>query len=248
MANPTRFPSGLSTAARQSTLFNLPFPDPTKVFTYFDDFTDYQNTTGGVSDMPYVDTFITAGSPTIAAVASEPFGAILVTNTASDNDGAQIQYHVANFTLGSGKKAWFKARFKVSDATQSDWAVGLVVLDTTVLGATDGAGVTDGIFFSKDDGDTQIDIQAQKTATAGQTRQANIGTCTTSYMTLGFEFDGVRYVTCFMDDVKVYTLDLSTTLTTYLPDAALSPTFALLNGEAVAKTMTIDYVFAAIER
>jgi hypothetical protein len=44
------------------------------------------------------------------------------------------------------------------------------------------------------------------------------------------------------------TLDLTTTLSTYLPDTALTVSFALLAGEAEATTMTIDYLFAAIER
>ena len=42
--------------------------------------------------------------------------------------------------------------------------------------------------------------------------------------------------------------DLSATLATYLPDTELTISFGVQNGEAVAKTMTIDYIFAARER
>lgn len=246
MPNPTRFPAGVNTANKSSTLYNLPGPDPTKFFQFFDDFTEYANTTGGVSDVPYVDTFVGVGSA--AVVADEPFGAIILTNAAADNDSAQIQFQTENFTLAQGKKLWFKTRLKVSDATQSDWLAGLAVLDTTLLGAVDGDGVTDGIFFAKEDGDTQIDFYCQKDATTGQLAAANVATCTTSYMTLGFYFDGQRYIEVYKDDVKVYTMDIGTTFATYTPDTPITVSFALQNGEAVAKTMTIDYVFAAIER
>jgi hypothetical protein len=114
------------------------------------------------------------------------------------------------------------------------------------MGAVDGAGVTDGVFFSKDDGDTQLDVQCQKNATTGQTRAANIHTVVdATYLTVGWEYDGVNAVKYFVNDVHKGTLDASST---YLPDTALTVSFGLMNGEAVAKTMTVDYVFAAIER
>jgi hypothetical protein len=67
-------------------------------------------------------------------------------------------------------------------------------------------------------------------------------------MKLAFYFDGSRYITLWKDDVEVYTADLTTTLATYLPDTELTISFGVQNGEAVAKTMTVDYIFAAKER
>ena len=49
------------------------------------------------------------------------------------------------------------SRFKLSDATQSDALVGLAITDTTAID-----GVTDGIFFTKDDGDTNLDFVVEK--------------------------------------------------------------------------------------
>jgi hypothetical protein len=248
MANPVRYPQGVATAPKDTALWSMPAPHPTKpAFVFYDDFTAYANTVGGTADMPWVDTFVGAGSA-IAALADEPFGAITLTCDAADNDAAQIQWHTENFTITAGKKTWFESRLKVSDATQSDWLVGLAVLDTTLLGSTDGDGVTDGIFFSKEDGDTQIDINIQKNTTTGQLRQANVATCTTSYMTLGFYYDGIRTVEFYFNGAKVYTLDLTATTSTYMPDTPLTVSFAIVNGEAVAKVMTIDYVVAAQER
>lgn len=244
MPSPVRFPSGVSTAAKGSTLYNYPNPDPTKVYTFFEDFSQYYEAT----DVPWVDTFVNSSS--IAALADEPFGAVKITNTTTDNDAAQIQWHTENFTIASGKKAWFKARVKVNEVIECDYVIGLAVLDTTLQGSVSGAGVTDGIFFNKDDGDTQIDFQCQKNATTGQLRKANVATAVAdTYMIYGFEFDGVRYIKVFIDDKQVHTLDLTATSSTYLPDTPITVSFSIIQGEATnAKTMTIDYVFAAIER
>ena len=236
MVSPVRYTSGVSTGARGTALFNYPAPDPTKVYSFFDDFNLYVAADWTVTEI---------GVATQALTADEPFGALLVTNAAADNDGSQNQLLAETFTLASGKKAWFQARFKVSDATQSDFLIGLAVLDTTLLGATDGAGVTDGVFFSKDDGDTQLDVQIQKNATTGQTRATNIATVATAYLIVGWEYDGVASLKYFVDGVHKGTLAVSSA---NLPDTPITVSFALLNGEAVAKTMTVDYVFAAIER
>ena len=37
----TRFPGGIGTAARGSTLQNLPITDPTRIYKYFNDFDTY---------------------------------------------------------------------------------------------------------------------------------------------------------------------------------------------------------------
>jgi hypothetical protein len=242
MGTPTRFPNGINNANKSSTLSNYVGNDPTKMFQYFNDFTNY---TAGDWTITRVGT-----TPTEGLVANEPGGAIVLTMAATDNSADQLQHAIENFTMVTGKKAWFKTRFKVSDATQSDWLMGLAVLDTTLLDTTNGGadGVTDGIFFYKNDGDALINFSCQKDATTGQLTQANIGTCTTSYMTLGWEYDGVRTISVYKDDVKVYSMDLSATPSTYLPDTEITVSMAMANGEAVSKTMTIDYVFAAIDR
>jgi len=238
MANPQRTPAGISTAAKNTTLWNLPAPDPTKLYYYFNDFSH----NGAYVTTDFVNTEV--GSGTRAYVADEPGGALLITNAAADNDRNELQT-LGTFTLAAGKKAWFKTRFKVSDATQSDWLVGLAIVDTTLQGAVSGTGTTDGIFFNKDDGDALIDFQVQKNAGAGQTRAVGIATCDTSYVILGWEYDGASMVKYFVNDVQIGTLDGSST---YLPDAPLAVSVAMMNGEGAAKTMTIDYLFAALER
>ncbi len=129
---------------------------------------------------------------------------------------------------------------------QSDLLVGLAVLDSTALGSVDGDGLTDGIFFSKEDGDALLDFNVQKNTTTGQTRVTSVGTLADStYITLGWYYDGAGEVTAYVDDVKKGSVTMTSA---NMPDTPITVTFAYLNGEAGATTATIDYFFAAIER
>ena len=236
MSAPTRFPSGVTTVAKSDALGMFGLPDPTEWHVYFNDFLTY---VAGEWTVTEVGT----GSRALTDING---GALLVTNAAADNDRNELQKVGESFLLAAGKRAFFKARFKVSDATQSDFLIGLAVLDTTLQGAVDGAGVTDGIFFNKDDGDALLDFNVQKNATTGQTRAAGVATVVAdTFLTVAWAFDGVSEVKYYVDGAQKGTLDGTST---YLPDTELTVSFALMNGEAAAKTMTLDYIFAAIER
>ena len=236
MSAPTRFPSGVTTVAKSDALGMFGLPDPTEWHVYFNDFLTYVAGEWTVTE-------VGVGSRALTDING---GALLVTNAAADNDRNELQKVGESFLLAAGKRAFFKARFKVSDATQSDFLIGLAVLDTTLQGAVDGAGVTDGIFFNKDDGDALLDFNVQKNATTGQTRAAGVATVVAdTFLTVAWAFDGVSEVKYYVDGAQKGTLDGTST---YLPDTELTVSFALMNGEAVAKTMTLDYIFAAIER
>lgn len=235
-STPSRFPNGVTNVLKTSTLGMFCGMDPTKHHLFFDDFDRYVA----------ADWTITAVGAGTQALADGDGGVLLLTNAAADNDSQQLQKVGESFLLEAGKRAWFKARFKVSDATQSDFLIGLCVADTTLQGAVSGAGVTDGIFFSKDDGDALLDVQCQKNATTGQTRAAGIATVADdTFLTVGLYYDGVSELKYFVNDAQLGTLDATAT---YLPDTELTVSFAIMNGEAVAKTMTVDYILAAKER
>lgn len=236
MGSPSRFTNGIATVSKSNPLGNFGLPDPTEWHTYFNDFDTY---TAG----EWTVTEVGVGSRALTDIDG---GALLITNAAADNDRNELQKLGESFLLAAGKRAFFKARFKVSDATQSDFLIGLAVTDTTLQGAVDGAGVTDGIFFSKDDGDALLDVQCQKNATTGQTRAAGIATVVAdTFLTVAWAFDGKSDVAYFVNDVQLGTLAGTSA---FLPDTELTVSFALMNGEAVAKTMTLDYIFASIER
>lgn len=226
----TRFPKGVTNVAKNNTLGMMGQLDPSKFHTYFSDFDTYAA----------ADWTVTETGTTTQALTAGDGGLLLVTNSAADNDATFMQLSVASFLMEANKKAFFKIRFKVSDATQSDVQVGLVITDATPLDATDG------IFFQKDDGDTHLDFYCQKDGSTGQITTIDIGELADdTYIDLGWYYDGSDAVDAYINDVKVASLDASST---YLPDATLAVSFGIQNGEAVAKTMTVDYVLAAKER
>jgi hypothetical protein len=236
VATPSRFKNGINNVAKSDPLGQFGMLDPTKWIMYFNDFHTYVAGDWTVTEV---------GSGT-RALTDVNGGALLITNAAADNDRNELQKLGEGFLLAAGKKAFFKARFKVSDATQSDFLIGLAVLDTTLQGSVDSDGVTDGIFFNKDDGDALLDVSVQKNSTTGQNRAAGIATVVAdTFLEVAWYFDGISEVQYFVDGVHKGSLDASST---YLPDTELTVSFAIMNGEAVAKTATIDYLFAALER
>lgn len=247
MSNPVRYPFGVSTARKTNPLGMYGLPDPTQWHTYWDDFDAWVTTTSSAAKYTITTTEV-AGTAT-EAIGDENGSTLVITNGTADNDCDWFQKLGESFLLTSGKRTIFKARFKLSDATECDWIMGLQITDTTPL-AAGGDGVTDGIFFQKDDGDTDIDFYVQKNSTTGQLTSTAVTTAAAAdtYMTLAFAFDGNRYVAVYKDDVQVANVDLTATLTTYLPDTEITVSFGIQNGEAVAKVMTIDYIFAAQER
>jgi hypothetical protein len=60
---------------------------------------------------------------------------------------------------------------------------------------------------------------------------------------LAFYFDGGNEVQYFVNGVLKGRMAVAT-----LPTGLVTVSFGMANGEAVAKTMTTDYIFAAIER
>jgi hypothetical protein len=231
MASPTRFPGGVTTARATTPMGQFGLPDPTGWHTFFDDFDTY---TAGA----WTVTETQAGAT--QALTDADGGVLLITNSAADDDLAAMQKVGEGFLMEAGKKAFFKARFKVSDATQSDFIIGLQITDTTPLD------VTDGIYFLKADGAATMDVICRKNATTGSTSASAIATVVAdTYLTVGWYYDGKGSLAYFVNDVQLGTLDASST---YLPDTELTVALAIQNGEAVAKTMSVDYLLASKQR
>jgi hypothetical protein len=236
MGSPSRFTNGLATVPKSAPLGMFGLPDPTEWHTYFNDFDTYVAGDWTVTEV---------GSGT-RALADGDGGLLLVTNAGTDNDRNELQKLGESFLLTAGKRAFFKARFKVSDATVSDFVMGLIITDTTLQGAVSGAGATDGIFFSKDNADALLDVQVQKNATTGQTRAVGIATVVSdTFLTVAWAYDGVSEVKYYVNDVQLGTLAGTSA---YLPDTELTVSFAIMNGDGNARSMTVDYIFAAQER
>ena len=227
----TNFDTGVSNLTAGSALGSMIQLDPTTMHVYFKEFDTYA---AG-------DFTITATGAATEALANEDGGVLLLTNTAGNGDLVALQNKSSSFTFVAGKQAYFKARVKVSDAVKSSLVVGLQNITATPFAATDG------IYFLKPAAAatvnfTEIASSVATTATAVAT-MANA-----TYMTFAFYYDGKSYVNYYASTDSVNPTFLGRIGVTTLPSALLTVSFALTNGEAVAKTMSVDYIFASKER
>lgn len=213
-------------------------PDPTKYHIFFDDFDDYEAA-------QWIISTTEAGTGAAAEAVSSADGGILVlTNDDADNDCDFLQWSgvdaagaIEAFKFEAGKKLFFKSRFKVSSATQSDVVMGLQITDTSPLDASDG------VFFLKAD-DAKTMVAKVVKASAATISSAIATLADDTYLTAAFYYDGKSEVQVFIDDVKVATLPVIN-----LPDSqTLTVSFGVQNGSAGAKTMSVDYIFVAKER
>ena len=229
----TNFTKGVNNITAQNILGQMIQLDPTQMHTYFNDFDTY---TAG--DFTVTET--QAGAT--QALTNVDGGVLLLTNSAADNDLNALQKVGESFKFEAGKKLFFKSRFAVSDATESDFVIGLQITDTTPLA------VTDGVYFRKHDGDANLDFVVIKDSTAS-TATAITTVANNTYLTVGFYYNGV--------DEVVYAASVDNNNPTILgklpidnlpDDEELTISFGIQNGEAVAKTMSIDYIFVSKER
>ena len=227
----TRFPFGLTNVNDVDLFADMVQPDPTLFHQYFQDFDTYV-----AGDWTVTETDAAATQ----ALTAGDGGLLLVTNTAADNDLVALQKNPAAWTFTAGKKTFFRCRFKVSNATESDLVFGLQVVDATPLD------VTDGVYFLKADGSTNVAIIARKNASTGSTTATAITTLANdTFIELGWCYDGQSTIAYEVNGTVLGSLDGSSS---YLPDTTCTVSFALQNGNAVARTMTVDYIFVAKER
>lgn len=225
----TRFPFGVTNVGESSMFADMGQDAPSVFHNYFNDFDTYVAANWTVTETD-------AGAT--QALTNGDGGLLLITNTAADNDLVALQKVGESFTFASGKKLWFESRFKVSDATQSDVVMGLQVTDTTPLA------VANGVFFIKNDGVATVNLVLTKASTS-TTNSAIATLADDTFITLGFFYDGDSTLYYFVNGALA-----GSSVTTNLPlsTTTLTVSFAIQNGEAAAKTMTVDYINVAKER
>ena len=224
----TRFPNGLTNRSPGEVFSSLPMPDPPRRHTFFEDFDVYTA----------ADWTVTVTGTGTQAVANLDGGRILTTNSAGVNDSVYTQLANESFLFKVGYKAFFRCLFQVSDAVQSIVVAGLQITDTTP------AAVTDGVYFLKADGAATIDFISTKNSTA-VTASAIASMTSATDIELAFYWDGISRIWYSVDGTVLGYIDPGTSLP---DDEVLTVSFGIENGEAVAKTMTTDYMFAAMER
>lgn len=199
------------------------------VFKFFQDFVRGQGLSATILGDEATVT-ATGTSPVVYTDAAG--GVLLITTGASENDGVNIQWLGEAFHLASpGIRAlYFGARFKISDATESDFFIGLCDTDTDILGGAD-----DSIGFRKADASTAVSFVTEKGGT--ETTLAAF-TATTGWVTVEFFYDaGAGTLEVFVDGVSQGFVAV-----TNLPDEEQRVSLAFLTGADAAKTMQVDWI------
>jgi hypothetical protein len=219
---PVRYPSGVNTSLQGNNQNANPFrqlPMPDRTRTH-EYFNDF-------------DVY-TAGDWTITDVGTE--GQLLLTTGSAGTDSTYLQNKKLSFYLAAGRQAWFEARFQLDSATLSNFVIGLQAQDTTPLA------VSDGVYFIKASGAATVDAIVTGSSTA--TTASAVGTVTAAtWMRLSWYYNGKDAIEVFVDHVKVATMAV-----TNLPSAGLTLSFGVAASTAVARTATIDYIWAVSER
>jgi hypothetical protein len=103
--------------------------------------------------------------------------------------------------------------------------------------------VTDGLWFSKAAASTSMNFNIAKSSAV--TTLTGVATlANTTYVTVGWHYDGASTVSVYVNGGKV----AGTTVLTNLPTANLNMTMAVANGTAAANTLLVDYVLGSTER
>lgn len=180
------------------------------------------------------------GANTRAPATSAPTagGVLLVTLANADNNKCTMQKIGHSFVPTKGKNLWFECRFQMSEVTQSEVLVGLVVTDTTPLTNTDG------IYFRKDDGDVSLDFESNVSSVASSDSAIH-SMVADEYVTVGFKVTGTEKIEYYVNGVKKGEVD-------DVPTVPLRPTFHIQDGDTGgtvgAQTGSIDYMCAGQTR
>jgi hypothetical protein len=205
----------------------------TDAVVFFEDFVN-PGTVASDTFPGWTSTLVEAGAgESTITLADASGGAMVITTDANEDDGINFQLKGESFGFAAAQKAtYFGIRLKVSDVTQSDLLVGLCITDTTLLG-----GMTDGVYFRKADASAAVEFVTEKDSSETATAAVLTAVADTYYI-LEFYFDGTS-IEAFVDGVRVAQHTL-----TIPDDELLTPSVHFLAGEAVAKTMTIDWIRA----
>lgn len=248
----TRMPNGVTNVSETNPLANLPELDPTRIIRIFDDFVNPASATA--SDVQaWTDN--SDGATGTNAFQDAVGGVYNVVTAAADNDYHAMSSVNENFKFTAGKKAWFKARVKVAEATtnESSWWVG--VTDTLTTGGFQANALGplasyDGALFWKTP-ETALTLNFE-TSNAGtqNTLSAFATSVTNTWTTVAFFWDGVDKVYPFA------AVNDSDTLTAYTPQSLTATgleemhvVFGVKAGPtAAAETLQVDYILMMQER
>lgn len=224
----TNFDNGVNNRNAATMFGSMAQLDPTRFHTYMEDFDSYLAADWNVTEV---------GSATQALTDADG-GVLLITNAAADDNRSFSQKVGESFLFEASKPLYFRSQFEVNDALQSDVLMGLQITDTTPLDASDG------VYFIKADGSTSIFLVAVKGGVTVTATEA-ITVADATGISLEFYWDGIDRIYYGFNGNVIGHITPGVSLP---DDEVLTVSFGIQNGEAVAKTMAVDYVFVAKER
>lgn len=212
----------------------MPMTDmqPRRTFHHVEDDFDFFTATS------WVITLTNSSNP---AIGQTKDGVLLFTNTSAANDAAFLQQRdiasgqVANhWVFLAGKRLYFGVCFKVSDATNCNWFFGLTSTVTTPTTA-----VADGIYMQKTSGAATVDgFVAVGSTRSTFTSPSGTSLVAAQYTVLEFYYDGnTAEIVYYKDGAAIGALPL-----TNVTAVAMSFNFGMLNVNAVANTMSVDWM------
>jgi hypothetical protein len=169
-------------------------------------------------------------SPTVQAITAGDRA--LLTTGGTENNGCNLQVVGTPIQIASGKPFYFGAKVSISDATETDFLVGLASTDTSIF-AAHAITVINCAAFSKIDGGTAI---LASTIKASSVSAATVGTVMdTAKHIYEIYFDGTTLYYYF-------DAGLVTSMTSGWPTVVLTPSIALMAGAAAAKTALVEWM------
>lgn len=232
---PTRFPQGGVTNVAKYTVFGE-IGAPVENHLYLEYSNDFLQYVAG----DWTVTAAGGGTAALsAATAVGQHGILLLTNSAGGTDLTSLQLLPAPVFMSATKRMAFKAKISRNNA-DATIGVGLQATNTTPFT------LVSGLWFQITGAGTDVTFAASKasTATTATMTAAYPTSALTTYIDLGFYYDGMSGLTYFLNGVAQGSI-----ATTNIPSSiALRPTFGILNTTANARTMHVDFVQWLVEK
>jgi hypothetical protein len=236
---PRRFLNGISSVSSDNPLGQLPYLDPTTWAIHFDDFLVYDTAQG--------TTYYTFTQTNTADAVVGPSGVVTLTTSGNDNDLGQLQATSGAWQTTSGKKMLFETRVYLAlgagTVAQTEFIAGMTSVQTGAnFTAADGSARTfdDGMAFVSIDGSASVDCLMCENDVCSTEAACWTMAADTWYVLSIYHNGSTSYF--YVNDALV------ATMTTVKPTSVISPVLFVKEGEAQTRTLSIDYILAAVER
>ena len=181
-----------------------------------------------------------AGDWTTTATGTAPVAASLVqdalftisSQASTDFSGDNMQILGSRFKLEANKPVYFRADVTLSEATQSDFLIGLCGVDTHLMAASSSHAINveaGGAFFSKLDGSTSVLFKTY--GTSAETNSAAASTMDTAKHIYEIYWDGST-LHGKVDGVEVASFGAT------IPSVVLTPSICFRKGDTAATVYT----------